>query len=120
MSWSIQAIWENYAGWFHHESTTELYCVPQRSIHPDLIELAGGPERIVERAKGKLSAGEPVPALHLLDILLSQPNPPDVALDVAIEAHELLEADSVNFWLSAWLRNQIEKLDGRRSESARS
>ncbi|MBK8289534.1 MAG: MBL fold metallo-hydrolase [Cellvibrionales bacterium] len=25
ISWSIRAIWESYAGWFKHESTTELY-----------------------------------------------------------------------------------------------
>ena len=23
-SWNVRAIWENYAGWFHHRSTTEL------------------------------------------------------------------------------------------------
>ena len=27
-SWNVRAIWENYAGWFHHRSTTELYGVP--------------------------------------------------------------------------------------------
>jgi len=123
VSWSIQAIWENYAGWFHHESTTELYSIPQRAIHPDLIELAGGAEKIVDRARERLAAGETMPALHLLDILLSQSDPPggslDEALDVAIEAHKILEASSVNFWLSSWLKNQIEALDGRRSESAK-
>src|SRR5262249_34295310 len=24
-AWNVRAIWENYAGWFHHRSTTELY-----------------------------------------------------------------------------------------------
>ena len=27
-SWNVRAIWETYAGWFHHRSTTELYEVP--------------------------------------------------------------------------------------------
>lgn len=25
VAWNVRAIWENYAGWFHHRSTTELY-----------------------------------------------------------------------------------------------
>ena len=29
-SWDVRAIWENYAGWFHHRSTTELYAVARR------------------------------------------------------------------------------------------
>ena len=28
--WNVRAIWENYAGWFHHRSTTELYDVSRR------------------------------------------------------------------------------------------
>jgi alkyl sulfatase BDS1-like metallo-beta-lactamase superfamily hydrolase len=115
VSWSIRAIWENYAGWFHHESTTELYSVPQRAVHCDLIELAGGPEQIVDRAREKLAAEQPEAALHLLDILLSQPEPPDSALEVAIDAHRTLETKSVNFWLTAWLRNRIEELSDLRS-----
>ena len=27
MSWNVRAIWEMYAGWFQHRSTTELYGV---------------------------------------------------------------------------------------------
>jgi alkyl sulfatase BDS1-like metallo-beta-lactamase superfamily hydrolase len=46
VSWSVRAIWENYAGWFKHASTTELYAQPQSVVHQDLIELAGGPEAI--------------------------------------------------------------------------
>jgi alkyl sulfatase BDS1-like metallo-beta-lactamase superfamily hydrolase len=115
VSWSVRAIWENYAGWFHHESTTELYSLPQRAIHADLIELAGGPLKIVERARERLAEKEPEAALHLLDILLSQPEPPDSALAVAVEAHQLLASRSVNFWLTAWLRNQIERLGEQRS-----
>ena len=41
VSWSVRAIWEHYAGWFHHESTTELYDVPRSAVDSDLVELAG-------------------------------------------------------------------------------
>ena len=72
VSWSVRAIWENYAGWFKHESTTELYADPLSAIHDDLIELAGGPEALVERAQQKLDEKKPVEALHLLDIVLPE------------------------------------------------
>ena len=113
MRWDVQAIWEHYAGWFHHESTTELYSVPQRSIHGDLIELAGGQSRVVDRARARFAAGDREEALHLLDILFSQENPSAEALQLGIEIHEALQPESQNFWLSAWLRNEAEKLGKR-------
>lgn len=111
--WDVQAIWEHYAGWFHHESTTELYSVPSRSIHGDLIELAGGTDAIVERARKKLESGDREEGLHLLDIVLSQKEAPAKALELAIEIHRSLLSESENFWLSAWLRNQVEVLGTR-------
>jgi alkyl sulfatase BDS1-like metallo-beta-lactamase superfamily hydrolase len=114
LPWSIRAIWESYAGWFHHESTTELYSLPQQAIYQDLVELAGGTDAIVERARERFEAGESIEALHLLDIVLSLPEPGVPALDLAIDLHGRLEAESVNFWLTAWLRRQIELLRERR------
>lgn len=115
--WSARAIWENYAGWFHHESTSELYAVPQSSIHPDLIDLAGGTAAIVTRAREHFAAGDDLQAVHLLDIVLSQPKADGPALDLAIEVHRRLESESVNFWLSEWLKAQIERYEERRREA---
>jgi alkyl sulfatase BDS1-like metallo-beta-lactamase superfamily hydrolase len=70
VSWSVRAIWENYAGWFKHESTTELYTSPRSAVNADLIELAGGAQAIVARAQEKLDQQRYVEALHLLDIVL--------------------------------------------------
>lgn len=113
LRWDVQAIWEHYAGWFHHESTTELYSVPQRAIHGDLVELAGGQRAIVERARERFAKGEREKALHLLDIVLSQDEADSAALELAIEIHQALEPESGNFWLTAWLRNQVELLGKR-------
>ncbi|MFT4518000.1 MAG: alkyl sulfatase BDS1-like metallo-beta-lactamase superfamily hydrolase [Halioglobus sp.] len=110
VSWSVRAIWENYAGWFKHDSTTELYSQPQSSVHQDLIELAGGPDAIIERAQQKLFAGKTIEALHLLDIVSPHTSKNEAAISASIEAHEKLLDDSVNFWLSSWLQNQINVL----------
>jgi alkyl sulfatase BDS1-like metallo-beta-lactamase superfamily hydrolase len=113
VSWSIRAIWESYGGWFHHSSTAELYSVPQKAIHSDLIELIGGASPIVERAQAKLAEGRSEEAIHLLDIVLSQdPNHAD-AVDAMIAVHETLSSESVNFWMSSWLNNQIKTLSER-------
>jgi alkyl sulfatase BDS1-like metallo-beta-lactamase superfamily hydrolase len=115
VSWSVRAIWENYAGWFKHESTTELYAQSRSAIHQDLIELAGGPEAIIERAQGKLAEKKYVEALHLLDIVLPQHGQIPGAVTAALLAHEALLRDSANFWLSSWLKNQIKLLQNRRA-----
>jgi alkyl sulfatase BDS1-like metallo-beta-lactamase superfamily hydrolase len=115
VSWGVRAIWENYAGWFHHASTTELYAVPASAVDQDLIDLAGGPDALVARARTKLESGRLEEAVHLTDIVLrALPGEPG-ATDVSIAAHEALEATSENFWLSAWLRKQIEKMTAERA-----
>jgi alkyl sulfatase BDS1-like metallo-beta-lactamase superfamily hydrolase len=107
VSWSVRAIWENYAGWFHHSSTTELYDVPAKAVHSDLVELAGGPDAISKRAKKRLEAGEAVEAIHLAEVALSAAPTHAAALEVMIAAHEKLESESENFWLTQWLRKQL-------------
>jgi alkyl sulfatase BDS1-like metallo-beta-lactamase superfamily hydrolase len=107
VSWSVRAIWETYAGWFHHSSTTELYPVPARSVHGDLVELAGGPDAVAQRATDRLRGGEPLEAIHLAEIALTAAPANTAALEVMVAAHEQLERESENFWLTQWLRKQL-------------
>jgi alkyl sulfatase BDS1-like metallo-beta-lactamase superfamily hydrolase len=110
VSWSVRAIWENYGGWFHHRSTTELYAVPASSVAGDILELAGGVEALLARAQQKFNAGNHEEAIHLLDIIR------DAAADTAqskalgVEIHQDLLQSSDNFWLSSWLNNQVKLL----------
>lgn len=119
LNWSIRAIWESYAGWFKHESTTELYSVPQKHIHADLVELAGA-DALVERARQKTSAGQHEQALHLLDIVLTTQPDHAGAKSLSIDIHETLLADAQsfcttgNFWLTGWLQNQLKRLKGKK------
>ncbi|MCP5320359.1 MAG: MBL fold metallo-hydrolase [Pseudomonadales bacterium] len=116
LSWSIRAIWENYAGWFKHESTTELYSVSQQSVHADLVELAGAAS-LVARAESKLAAGKPEEAMHLLDIVLNaEPgNASARALMLRIHRELLTDAQTFcttgNFWLVGWLQQRIKRLE---------
>jgi len=111
-SWNVRAIWETYAGWFHHRSTTELYDVPPSVIATDLVSLAGA-DALAGAAKDHLDAGEPVASLHLTDIILSvEPDHPR-ARRVAAEATRALLDDSSNFWERAWLNRSIGRLEAR-------
>jgi alkyl sulfatase BDS1-like metallo-beta-lactamase superfamily hydrolase len=111
-SWNVRAIWETYAGWFHHRSTTELYDVPSAVIAPDLVAAAGA-GALVEAARVRLAAGEPIAALHLTDVILAaDPGDADARGVAADASRSLLEASS-NFWERAWLTRSIDRLEGR-------
>ncbi len=107
--WNVRAIWENYAGWFHHRSTTELYGVAPLAVAPDLVAAAGA-DPLVAAAQAHLDGGRPVEALQLTDVVLAVDRRHAGARAVALAAHEALLADTSNFWESAWLRRSIEKL----------
>jgi alkyl sulfatase BDS1-like metallo-beta-lactamase superfamily hydrolase len=105
VSWDVRAVWENYSGWFHHRSTTELYPVGFDAVAGDVVELAGA-DALVGRARTHLDAGRPLQAIHLAELVGG--DHPD-AREVLRAAHEKLLADSTNFWESAWLTQQIAR-----------
>ncbi len=111
-SWNVRAIWENYAGWFHHRSTTELYDVPPAAVAEDVVA-AAGTEALVFSARARLDADEPVAALHLTDIVLAADPQNTEARAVAVDASRSLFESSGNFWERAWLNRSIERLVGR-------
>ena len=109
-SWNVRAIWENYAGWFHHRSTTELYDVPSTVVSGDVVAAAGA-DALVAAARARLDAGQPVEALHLTDIVLSADRHVPGARAVAAAATRQLLESSSNFWEAAWLRRSAESLE---------
>jgi alkyl sulfatase BDS1-like metallo-beta-lactamase superfamily hydrolase len=106
VSWDVRAVWENYSGWFHHRSTTELYDVGPDELNADLVDHAGA-ERVVAKARTHLAAGRPVHAIHLAEAVVhTDPTHPG-ARAVLEAAHQDLLAASTNFWESAWLTKKI-------------
>lgn len=113
VAWNVRAIWENYAGWFHHRSTTELYATPQSEVAGDVVALAGA-DALVDAARGRLAHGEAVAAIHLTDLVLAADPTHAGARGVARHAHQELLDASANFWETAWLQRAIERLDSAR------
>lgn len=115
--WIVRAIWEEHAGWFRYESSTELYSVPVKAVAPDIVHLAGGPDPLMERAAHHLAEGRPLHALQLTDLVLDTDAGHRGALTVKLAATEALLAASgrENFsevrWLEAEIRDTQAALD---------
>ena len=69
--WYVRAIWEEYAGWFHHDLTSELYATPASAVWPTLAQMAGGARALADQAEAFLAAGEPEKALHMIEIAVA-------------------------------------------------
>jgi glyoxylase-like metal-dependent hydrolase (beta-lactamase superfamily II) len=107
--WGVRAIWENYTGWFHRRSTTELYPVPALEALAELSAALGSHE-VLGRARSHIAAGEPVLAMHLLEAVLAGSPGDRSAIALMVEAHETLlaQTDQKNFWEYGWLTDQID------------
>lgn len=110
VAWIVRAIWEEHVGWFRYESTTELYEVPPAAVWPDIVDLVGGTSPLTARADSHVTAGRPLEALHLTDIVLAQAPGDADALSVKRRALEqLLKASGrENHSEVQWLEQEIK------------
>jgi len=110
VAWIVRAIWEEHAGWFRYESTTELYDVPPSSIWSDVVDLVGGIAPLIERADAHAQGGRPLQALHLTDVALAHAPADADALGVKRQALEQLLAATgrENHSEVQWLEQEIK------------
>lgn len=114
LAWNVRAIWHEYTGWFDPaRGTTELYGVPPSTVAETLAELAGGAERIAEKARGFVLGGKPLEALHLLDIALAADATSIPARQAKRDALLLLDQQTggQNLWERRWIASEIELLE---------
>ena len=111
VSWNVRSIWEYYSTWFHFESTTELYPVPVATIYPELASMIGA-EPLAARARTALAMGEPVTALHYVEIALAASQGDglllQIRLDALLQLLERAQSTTGNFSEVGWLRSRIE------------
>jgi glyoxylase-like metal-dependent hydrolase (beta-lactamase superfamily II) len=113
VAWNVRATWHEYTGWFDPaRGTTELYDVPPASVAPAIAELAGGADRLAERAKAFLIEGKPLQALHVLDIALAAQPECLLGRRVKAEALRLLneQTGGKNLWERMWIAAEIRDL----------
>ncbi|TMA31605.1 MAG: hypothetical protein E6J87_15305 [Deltaproteobacteria bacterium] len=110
VSWAVRTIFESYTGWFQRRATSELYADAPDAASADLVELAGA-KVVLDRARGRLAAGDPLRALRLAEaVAAAEPASRDAA-SLLVDVHEALLAagGDVNFWESGWLHHQIAR-----------
>ena len=85
--------------------------MPPWSVHGEIVEMAGGADAVSARAAAGLEVGQPVEALHLVDMALEAEPRNGSALRVRLGAlRELLErSKDLNHYEVYWLRHRIDE-----------
>lgn len=112
LPWSIRGIYEGYIGWFDG-NVSNMYELPARSVYPDVVALAGGPEAVGMRAAEFVEAGDPKRAMHMADIALEADPQNLTALQAKRHAVQKLFEMSGNINESGWLKAAMLDLDAR-------
>jgi len=110
--WSVRGIYEGYIGWFD-ANVSNMFSVPVRSVYPDLVELAGGPDALTARANAMTDADEPRRALHMADVVLAADPANSAALQAKRRAVGVLLAASTNVNEQGWLNAALIEIDAR-------
>jgi alkyl sulfatase BDS1-like metallo-beta-lactamase superfamily hydrolase len=114
VDWSVRAIWETYAGWFHQHSTLDLYGASPEHGAGDVVALAGGTDVVAARAS-ELARDDALTAVRLAELALAVDASHRGALEAYRSAHERLleEHGRANFWLVRWLEGEIRSATNR-------
>jgi len=107
--WIVRAVYEEYAGWFRHERTSELYATPQSEIWAELVECAGGAEQVALKASRELSAGDAEKALHFIEmaVFVDPANVKVREVELAILDELANQTGGRDFDLLGWLEGRI-------------
>lgn len=116
VDWAVRSIYEYYATWFRFESTTDLYPVPARDVYADLAAAAGD-EALLSLARNYLGQGQPVKALHVVEVTLAANSANAAALQTRLEALQVLLASAEsglrNDYEIYWLNSRIADTQAR-------
>lgn len=113
VSWGVRTLWEEYIGWFKHQSTTELYPESVPEAMRELVELAGG-DAALERGEAALERGDAVVAIQLGQAVEAVDGRTARLSRLMIDAHRWLldHGGDESFWENGWLLTQIGDWEG--------
>jgi alkyl sulfatase BDS1-like metallo-beta-lactamase superfamily hydrolase len=84
-----------------------MYDTPAASVYPDVVKLAGGPDRVAAVALERAESGDAVAALHLTDVALAAEPNNRKSLEVRLKALEILRGRCKNTNERGWLDYSI-------------
>ena len=107
--WIARSVWEEYAGWFRQERTSELYPTPPSAAWPEVVAMAGGAAVLVQRAREHLDAGKAELALHLIEMaVVAEPQNREVREAELAVYHVLMDrTEGRIFDLLGWLEGRV-------------
>jgi alkyl sulfatase BDS1-like metallo-beta-lactamase superfamily hydrolase len=121
VSWTVRGIYNEYAGWFD-ENPASMYALPPSSVYPEMVQLAGGVDRIASKARELLNKGEYVKTLHLTAVALASALQNPGIQQIRLEALEKLKQSTFNYieriWLDFGIRQCQEALKIREPASS--
>ena len=112
VSWSVRGIYEGYMGWFDGQPVS-MYAEAPESIYPDLVAIAGGADKVVDKAKSLLADGEQIKALRLTEAALRAEPKHTGALKLRLATLTALRKSSSNLNESGWLNFGIKRTQQR-------
>ena len=112
VAWGVRGIYQGYVGWFDGDPAT-MYATPPSEAYPEIVALAGGAERVADRAAKLVRDGHPVQALHLADMALASDQNNVRALQARLDALKALQSVSVNAIEKGWLSHGIRGIKQR-------
>lgn len=110
VAWSVRGIYEGYAGWYDGQPK-HMYFLPESAIYSDLVDLAGGTEKIAAKARDFLAKERPLSALHMADVGLAKDPQHIPCLEVKLAAYKILLQRSDNANEKGWLTYGIQKIE---------
>lgn len=117
-SWGVRAIYESYAGWYDG-NPVNLYDLPPSAINADLRALIGNDDKVAEWARDLVSEDDPVRALRLCDVVLTEnPKHPGV-LAARLQALQLLRTRSRNYLEIKQLEHAIARTKAAAGDSTK-
>lgn len=102
LAWTVRGIFHEYAGWFD-EDPASMYSLPASGIYPDLVDLAGGTDRIADKALDYFGKGAYVKTLQLTAVLLKADPKNKRGHMIRLEALKKMKAATYNYIERIWL-----------------
>jgi glyoxylase-like metal-dependent hydrolase (beta-lactamase superfamily II) len=118
VAWCVRAIYADRLGWFDGNAT-RLFPLPERERAAKIVELAGGPEQVLARARDALAAREFQWAAELADYVLAVDGASSGAKRIKAQAlaelgERQINANARNYYLSAaqYLLRDLPRMKG--------
>ena len=111
IAWSVRGIFEGYMGWFDGNPST-MSSTPAKAAYPELVEMAGGAEKVAQRAVAMIEDGRVDEALHLVDMALTADPENLTALRAKLSVLQAARGASTNANEAGWLEFGIRDTQG--------